>query len=59
MKSILSIKITDTGKHWRKEIRLFGITVYSRHDFTEESEKRQIGFNTYPIAPIDIEDEEE
>lgn len=55
----LSIEITDEGKHWRKEIRLFGLLIYSRHDYAEEIVKRPIGFTSYPYSPIEIEDYDE
>ncbi len=57
MKSILSVKITDKGRHWHKEIRVFGVLVYHRHDYIEENQRRAVGFNTMPYAPIDIDED--
>lgn len=57
MKGIFSVKITDEGEYWYKEIRIFGVLVYSRHDFTHENKRRQIGFNSLPYSPIEIDDD--
>ncbi len=57
MKSILSVKITDKGRHWQKEVRVFGVLVYHRHDYTEEDKRRTIGFNSMPYAPVDVDED--
>ncbi len=57
MKSILSVKITDNGRHWHKEIRVFGVPVYHRHDYTEEDKKRTIGFSSMPYVPVDVDED--
>lgn len=36
---MISVEITDTGEHWYKRIRLFSITIYYRHDYTEATVK--------------------
>lgn len=35
--SLISIRINDDGKHWNEEIRIFGILVYRRHDYTQNT----------------------
>ncbi len=57
MKSILSVNITDKGKHWCKEIRIFGMLVYSRHDYSEGDKHRTIGFNSVSYAPIEVDED--
>lgn len=46
------------GEHWHKTVKIFGITVYHRHDYTKNNEPRPIGFNS--MAPIsgEIEDDD-
>lgn len=58
--TLLKITINDDGEHWDKEISVFGIVVYHRHDFTKEPEKRSrtVGFNVMPSDPVEIEDED-
>ncbi len=43
--------------HWHKEIRVFGVPVYHRHDYTDEEKKRAIGFNSMPYAPVDVDED--
>lgn len=58
--SLIKVSIRDEGEHWHKTVKLFGLTVYHRHDFTKEPEKRSrtVGFNVMPSDPVEIEDEE-
>lgn len=58
--TLLKITINDDGEHWHKTVKLFGLTVYHRHDFTKEPEKRSrtVGFNVMPSDPVEIEDED-
>ncbi len=53
---LITITIKDDGENWRKEIRFFGLLIYSRHDFTKDIEKRQIGFTAYPYCTMEIDD---
>lgn len=55
---MIKIDIHDDGEHWYKTVKIFGITVYHRHDYAKINEQRPIGFNT--LAPIsgEIEDED-
>lgn len=55
---MIKIDIHDDGEHWYKTVKIFGITVYHRHDYSKINEQRPIGFNT--LAPIsgEIEDED-
>lgn len=56
--ALLHIKITDNGKHWEKEVRILGIKVYHRHDYTSQPAVRKIGFTSYQDVPVEIEDED-
>ena len=58
--SLIKVSIRDEGEHWHKTVKLFGLTVYHRHDFTKESEKRSrtVGFNVTPSNLVEIEDED-
>lgn len=47
---MIKINIHDDGEHWHKTVKIFGITVYHRHDYTRNNEPRPIGFNS--MAPI-------
>lgn len=54
--SLLEIRIKDDGSHWYKEIRLFGLLVYHRHDYTtNKTSNSQIGFNSGQYCPGEIE----
>lgn len=55
--SIIEISIRDEGEDWRKTIKLFGITVYRRHDFSKDNKPRPVGFATFPDAIVEVEDE--
>lgn len=50
--------VTDKGQHWHKEIRVFGVLVYHRHDYTEENKKRTVGFNSMPYAHTDVDEDD-
>lgn len=56
--SIIEVSIHDEGEHWDKKVKVFGIPVYHRHNFTKNVEKKAVGFST--LAPVsgEIEDEE-
>lgn len=55
---LIQIEIKDDGEHWYKTVKIFGITVYHRHEYSKNNEQRPIGFST--LAPIsgEIEDED-
>lgn len=55
---MLQIEIRDDGEHWHKTVKIFGITVYHRHDFTKNNKPRPVGFSS--MAPIsgEIEDDD-
>lgn len=56
--SLIQISINNTGEHWDKQIRLFGILIYHRQEFTANgSENRQIGFTAAQYCPGEIYDE--
>lgn len=55
---MIRIEIHDDGEHWHKTVKLFGITVYRRHDYTRNNEPRPIGFNSMSHIPSEIEDED-
>lgn len=42
--SLVSIKINDDGQHWDKQIRICGVLVYHRHDYTRGKENPKVGF---------------
>lgn len=55
--SIIEINIKDDGENWHKEIRLFGMTVYHRHDYSEtNNNRRMIGFNCGQYCPGEVND---
>lgn len=56
--SIIEVSIHDEGEHWDKTVKLFGLTVYHRHDFTKDTEKKCVGFNVYPTNLVEVEDED-
>lgn len=56
--SLIKVSIRDEGEHWDKTVKLFGLTVYHRHDFTKDAEKKCVGFNVYPTNLVEIEDED-
>lgn len=56
--TLLKITINDDGEHWDKTVKLFGLTVYHRHDFTKDAEKKCVGFNVYPTNLVEVEDED-
>lgn len=59
MMKLLEITIKDEGEHWSKEIRLFGLLIYSRHDYAKETRRPNIGFTVYPSESVFIEQDEE
>lgn len=56
--TIIEVSIHDEGEHWHKRVKLFGLTLYHRHDFTKGAEKRTVGFNVMPSDPVDVDDED-
>lgn len=56
--TIVEVSIHDEGEHWHKTVKLFGLTVYHRHDFTKNTEKKTIGFNVMPSDPVYVDDED-
>lgn len=55
---MIRIDIHDDGEHWCKTVKIFGITVYHRHDYTKDNEPRPIGFNSMAQISGEIEDED-
>ena len=43
---MIKIDIHDDGEHWHKTVKILGITVYHRHDYTKNNEPRPIGFTS-------------
>lgn len=58
IRDMIKIDIHDDGEHWHKTMKVFGITVYHRHDYTKNNEPRPIGFNSMAQISGEIEDEE-
>lgn len=56
--TIIEVSIHDEGEHWHKTVKLFGLTLYHRHDFTKDKKERTVGFNTMAPVPGEIEDED-
>ena len=56
--SIIEVSIHDEGERWHKTVKLFGLTVYHRHDFTKDAEKKTVGFSAMAGVSGEIEDEE-
>lgn len=56
--SIIEVSIYDEGEHWHKTVKLFGLTVYHRHDFTKDAEKKAVGFTVYPTNLVEVEDKD-
>ena len=54
--AIIQISINDTDEHWDKQIRIFGILIYHRHDYTSTNMKGRIGFNSGHYCPGEIFD---
>ncbi len=54
--SLIQISINDNGEHWEKTVKVCGISVYHRHDFTKEPKKRTVGFDTAASVSRDVED---
>ena len=55
---MIKIYIHDDGEHWDKTVRIFGITVYHRHDYTKNNKPRPIGFISMAHIPGEIDDNE-
>lgn len=55
---LVSIDITDNGEHWEKTIRILGIPIYHRHDFTKEPERKPIGFQVFESNLVEVVDED-
>lgn len=57
--TIIEVSIHDEGEHWHKAVKLFGLTVYHRHDFTKNADKKKtVGFNVMPSNPVYVDDED-
>lgn len=55
---LVSITITDNGEHWEKKIRILGIPVYHRHDYTKEPQRRAVGFQVFESNLVEVVDED-
>lgn len=57
--TINEVSIHDEGDHSHKTVKLFGLTVYHRHDFTKDADKKKtVGFNIMQYDPVDVDDED-
>lgn len=52
------IEIKDDGEHWHKTIKIFGLTIYHRHNYTKEYKPRPVGFLQFPDSIVEVEDED-
>lgn len=55
---MIKTDIHDDGEHWHKTVKMFGITVYYRHDYTKNNNARPIGFNSMAQISGEIEVDE-
>ena len=55
--SLIDIDINDNGEHWHKTVKLFGIIVYRRHDFSKRYKPGPSGFDIFPDAIVEVENE--
>lgn len=55
---LIQIEIKDDGEHWYKAIKILGLTVYYRHDYTKNYKPRPIGFVQFPDSIVEVEDED-
>lgn len=55
--SFIEVFIHDEGEHWCKTVKLFGLTVYRRHDYTKDYKLRAVGFTVFPDSIVEVEDE--
>lgn len=55
--TLIDIDINDNGEHWHKRVKVFGLTVYHRHDFTKDKKERTVGFNTMALVSGEIDDD--
>lgn len=57
--TIIEVSFHDEGEHSHKTVKLFGLTVYHRHDFTKNADKKKtVGFNVMPSDPVDVDEED-
>lgn len=55
---LISIHIKDNGEHWEKTVKMCGITVYRRHDFTKEPQRKAVGCQVFENSIVEVEDED-
>jgi hypothetical protein len=55
---IIQISITDNGEHWEKTVKFCRITVYHRHDFTKEPQRKPVGFQVFENSIVEVIDED-
>lgn len=55
--SLIEISIRNEDEDWYKTVKMFGFTIYQRHDFSKDYKPRPIGFITFPDAIVEVEDE--
>lgn len=56
--SLVSIRINDDGSNWEKQIRICGILVYHRHDYTKHNNvSRPIGFTSGQYCSGEVREE--
>lgn len=55
---LIKISINDDGEHWEKTVKVCGVTVYHRHDYTKEPHRRPVGFQVFDTSIVEVEDED-
>lgn len=55
---IIQIHITDNGEHWEKTVKFCGVTIYRRHDYMKEPQRRPVGFQVFDTSIVEAVDED-
>lgn len=55
---LIQIHITYNGEHWEKTVKVRGITVYHRHDYTKEPLRKPVGFQVFDTSLVEVVDED-
>lgn len=56
---LIEVIIRDEGRDWYKVVKLFGVPVYHRHDYTQDEHRRPVGFEAFPNAQAEVEEDNE
>lgn len=56
---LIEVIIRDEGRDWDKVVKVLGVMVYHRHDYTQDEHRRPVGFEAFPDAQADVEEDNE